>query len=315
MAQKETYSLRSQLNKNCKKNCNKEDRALTTEEGICRITSSVIDGGIVRCVGEWSYKKIHWLTRYFSIFARGMGKKWGLNYIEICCGPGRCIIRESGQEIDGTALTIINHDIFNSFQKAIFVDNNSDSVSVLNKRIRDLGKHEIAEALIGDYNDINGMKEILSNVPQKCLNLVFIDPTDCSIPFPLIEALSSILIKADFIINIAIGTDLTRNIKQAILDTHFKKAKMKYAEFLGNDYYFSDDNVIDAAKSEDYGSLRSLFIEEYKRSLGTIGYTHTGIEKVGHYYDLLFASKSSRGLDFWSKAQNIEPNGQKRMDF
>ena len=315
MAQKETNNLRSALNKHCIKNCNKEDRASTTEEGICIITSSIIDGDLVRCVGKWSYKKIHWLTRYCSIFANGMKNKWKLNYIEICCGPGRCIIREDGREIDGTSLAIINHEVFNYFNKAIFIDNNSNSVNALNRRIDYLGKHYIAKAVIGDYNDIVGVKEILSDVPKQCLNLVFIDPTDCSIPFSLIEAMSSALGNADFIINMAIGTDLTRNIRHAILDANFIKVKMKYIDFLGNDDYFSNKEVINAAKQDDNSIMRNLFIEEYKRRLGAIGYVYTGIEKVEHYYDLLFASKHSLGLNFWKKSQHVEPSGQARMDF
>jgi three-Cys-motif partner protein len=316
MAQNITLSLRSKPNKCCRKNCNKDDRLLITEEGICKNTSSVIDGAIIRCVGEWSREKIHWLIRYFSIFALGMSKKWtGLNYIEICCGPGRCVIRDNGEEIDGTSLAIINHDFFKFFKQAIFIDNNSHSVEALNSRIRYLGKDDIAKSVIGDYNDIHGIKKILSNLPRKCLNLVFIDPTDCSIPFSLIEALSGTLRYADFIINVAIGTDLNRNIKQAVLDPHFKKAKMKYVGFLGNDDFFRNRNVIAAAHQDDYSRMRSLFVEEYKKNLGAIGYIHTGSEKVLHYYDLLFASKDSRGLDFWRKAQHVEPGGQTRMDF
>lgn len=297
------------------RNCNQEDRTSITEEGICKKVSSVIDENIVRCVGAWSDEKIHWLTRYFSIFTIGMRKKWNLNYIEICCGPGRCIIRESGQEIDGTSLAIINHDFFDSFKKAIFIDNNSDSIRVLNKRIQDLGKYAIAEGVVGDYNDIDGIKRILSDMPSRCLNLVFIDPTDCGIPFTLIEAISDSLVTADFIINVAMGTDLTRNIRQAILEPRYNKVKKKYARFLGSPDYFKRREVIAAAKSNNQRRMRSLFMEEYKKNLSAIGYLHTDTEGVEHYYELLFASKNYRGLDFWRKAQKIEPSGQKRFDF
>lgn len=140
MTKKEIDSLRSVSNKSCKQNCNQGDRTIITEEGICNRVTSVADGEIIRCVGKWTDKKIHWLTRYFSIFARGMSKKWSLNYIEICSGPGRCIIRERGQEIDGTSLSIIKHDFINLFKKALFMDNNNSSISALNKRIYALKK-------------------------------------------------------------------------------------------------------------------------------------------------------------------------------
>jgi three-Cys-motif partner protein len=311
---KEIDLLRSRPNNNCKRNCTQEDRKLITEEGICKETFSVIDGEIIRCSGAWSYEKIYWLTRYFSIFARGMSKKWGLNYIEICSGPGRCILRENGQEIDGTSLSILNHDFFGYFKKAIFIDNNSDAIGALNRRIRSLGKQSIAEGVIGDYNDVDRIKEILSGAPERCLNLVFIDPTDCSIPFALIEVIDNVLINVDFIINVAIGTDISRNIRQAVLDTHYEKVRTKYVGFLGSPDYFKKAEVVAAAKDDDHKKMRLLFMTEYKKRLGSIRYIYTDTERVEHYYDLLFASKHKKGLEFWHKAQREEPSGQRRFD-
>jgi hypothetical protein len=67
----------------------------------------------VRCVGGWSYDKIYRLVKYFGIFASGMKNAWkGLNYVEICSGPGRCIIRDQRTEMDGTARSIITHPVF-----------------------------------------------------------------------------------------------------------------------------------------------------------------------------------------------------------
>lgn len=145
--------------------------------------------------------------------------------------------------------------------------------------------------------------------------MVFIDPTDCSIPFSLIEAISNTLRNADFIINIATGTDLTRNIRRAILDPHFIKAKRKYISFLGSSNYFDNSAVITAAKQDDHRSMRNIFMEEYKRNLNSIGYNYIGNERVLHYYELLFASKNKLGLRFWREAQKIEPSGQSRFNF
>lgn len=316
MYKKESFNLRAVLNGDCRKSCNQEDRVSTTEGGICKNTFSVLDKEIIRCVGEWSYDKIYWLNSYFNIFAKGMNKKWfGLNYVEICSGPGRCIIRESGQEIDGTALAIVNNDFVSCVKKAIFIDIDDASVSALNKRIRSLKKEKIADAVIGDYNDIDRIVEILKLLPSKCLNLVFIDPTDCSISFALLNAISNILSNVDIIINVVIGTDINRNIKQTILDHRFGKAKRKYIRFLGSSEYFKKPEVIRAAQIEDHAKMKSLFMEEYKKSLAAIGYIHTGVEEVEHYYDLLFASKNKQGLKFWHEVQKLEPSGQRRFDF
>jgi hypothetical protein len=71
---------------------------------------SVLDNLPIRPVGEWAYDKIYRLVHYFGIFAGGMKNRWAaLNYVEIGCGPGRCVLRENCLEIDGTALAIIRN--------------------------------------------------------------------------------------------------------------------------------------------------------------------------------------------------------------
>jgi len=218
--------LRKINNSNCLR-CSVETRSKNTKEGVCNKTVSVIDKLPVRCVGEWSKEKIYRLNQYFGIFAGGMKNQWpGLNYIEICSGPGRCIDRDNGEEFDGTALTIVNHETFDFIKKAVFIDNNQEVIETLNKRIDALGKSEFAMAVEGDYNNIEQIELILSNLPQKCLNLVLLDPTDCSVPFSLIKVIDKSLKNTDFIMNIAFGTDLKRgrNLRNAILNPRHHKS-------------------------------------------------------------------------------------------
>jgi len=97
--------LNSVSNPACHKNCNSDKRASVTENEICGVAFSVIDGLPLRCVGEWAYDKINLLLKYFGAFTVAMKGKWagGINYIEICSGPGRCIDRSRGREFDGTS--------------------------------------------------------------------------------------------------------------------------------------------------------------------------------------------------------------------
>ena len=92
-------------------------RNTVDSDGLCTHTLSAQDNLPVRCVGEWAYDKIYRLVQYFGIFAGGMSNRWkGLNYVEICSGPGRCLMREERTEIDGTALAIIHHGQFAKLQ-------------------------------------------------------------------------------------------------------------------------------------------------------------------------------------------------------
>ncbi len=308
-------NLREVGNKPCKR-CGSLKRKEVVEGGLCSEVVSQLDGLKVRCVGGWAYDKIYWLVRYFDIFAQGMKSKWeGLNYIEICSGPGRCVIRDDGREIDGTALAIINRPIFVLLRKALFIDNSEPVIDILTKRIGALNASNKASATLGDYTDPNSVATLLSTLPTGCLNLCFIDPTHCDVPFKTIENIVKTLRKVDFIINVALGTDLTRNAPSAILDPSFAKARRKYGSFLGNESFFDRDDVRAWATQGKHEDLRRVFVEEYRQRLKRLGFGYTDARPVKHYYHLLFASGNPKGLEFWTKACEIGPDNQREMAF
>jgi three-Cys-motif partner protein len=280
------------------RNCGERDSV--DDDGLCTQTVSARDGLPVRCVGEWAYDKIYRLLQYFGTFAGGMSKKWlGLNYVEICSGPGRCISREDRKEIDGTAMAIIRHKHFPKLKKGIFIDASPRVVQILNQRINALDASHIAEAVVGDYSDAPGLCRILGRLPDSCLNLVFIDPTECDVPFTAIERIVAHLQNADLLINVAIGTDVNRNIASAATDPSFTRARQKYEAFLGFPGFCVRPDVVALAKRAGHDGLRRKFADAYKDQLHKLGYIHTDIRQVRHYYYLLFASRSLKGLEFW----------------
>jgi len=289
------------------------EREQNTCADLCSIATSVADGGPVRCVGSWSYQKIYFLTQYFGIFANGMKNKWDLHYIELCSGPGRCVDRECGVEMDGTALAVLGHTAFEHLHSATFLDYNTNVVSALNDRIMRRNLLSRAQAIKANYNDTAGIAKIISRRVQKGLALVFIDPTDCSVPFATVAAMAHILPKVDFIINIALGTDATRNIKPAILNAN-SKVREKYVSFLGSDAFFTDPEIIRLAQTDQDKQLRTKFRKHYRLSMKTLGYMHFEQERVKHYYELLFASRHEQGLIFWKGALKYKPDNQGTFD-
>jgi len=305
--------LREQPNTGCL-SCDRMTRKEFLENGLCRQTVSVLDQLPVRCVGGWSYDKVYRLVKYFGIFASGMKNAWeGLNYVEICSGPGRCIIRDQRTEMDGTALSIITHRVFPNLRKALFIDTDVYVVEVLNARIASAGKTSTAQAVIGDYNDAAGLQSLLAKLPPDCLNLAFIDPTECDFPFNTILAMIQQLRNADLIINVALGTDVNRNLYQAITDSGFAKARTKYETFLGSPGFCGRPDVVRAANAGAHDELRRLFMAEYLGKLATYGYKYTDLRQVEHYYHLLFASRHPKGLEFWLEACKIAPNNQREL--
>lgn len=308
---------RLDLNRNnnslCIRNCNKETRQKMSENDLCSTVKSVNDNLPVRCVGEWAEEKIYLLYQYFGIFAGGMKNKWKLNYIEICSGPGRCINRSSGQEFDGTAISILQHKAFDNINKALFYDYSDTVVETLNRRISDLGLSNKAEAKYGDYNNPTSICNELKKFNDNSLNLVLIDPTDCSVPFSLLKEISSCLSRFDLIINVATNTDFNRNIPMAFSDQNRAE---KYIRFLGDRDFFDSRHNQALCDMKDYTTLRQYFRESYKQSLRKIGFNHFDYTPIRNFYDILFASSSSKGIEFWQKATKvIDSTGQRSLFF
>jgi three-Cys-motif partner protein len=275
---------------------------------------SVLDDLPIRPVGEWAYEKIYRLVQYFGIFAGGMKKRWpSLNYVEIGCGPGRCVLRENCLEIDGTALAIIRNPNFFSLQKAIFIDASPRVAEILNARIGALGAASIASAVVGDYSNAADLCGILKGLPDGFLNFIFIDPTECDVPFETIEQIVRQLKNADLLVNVALGTDANRNLVSAIRLPSHVKVREKYEAFLGKLGFCAQSEVIELAKLADHIALRRKFAEAYKERLAHIGFVYTDIQPVRHYYYLLFASRSEKGLEFWRKSCRIAPDNQRQL--
>ena len=287
---------------------------MTDRDGLYVSVDSELDGLPLRPVGEWAYDKIYWLVQYFGTFAGSMKNRWdGLNYMEIGSGPGRCIVRENCMEMDGTALAVSRSPHFRSLKRAIFVDASSRVTGILNQRLSALNPGTAAQAFVGDYEDPSSLQEVLESLAARSLNFVFIDPTECDVPFATIERIVGQLQNVDLLINVALGTDVNRNIVPAILSPTHTKAREKYERFLGIPGFCDRSGVIELAKRANHDELRRKFAEAYNERLGNLGYLHTDIRPVRHYYYLLFASRSPKGLEFWLKSCKIGPDNQREF--
>jgi len=308
--------LKSIPNPSCEKKCNKEKRESVAENDICEIAVSVIDGLPLRCVGDWSYEKISLLVKYFGAFSVAMKGKWtgGINYIEICSGPGRCIDRSKGNEFDGTSLAIAGHKYFPNLRKAIFFDADNKVIQTLNSRLQ-YRNIISAKVLYGDYYDVKNICNKLSiEIEKSSLNLVFIDPTDCSVPFDLISSLKATVPNMDLIINVASMTDFNRNVGNVMLQPDsYKKGKEKYSRFLGTDNFFEDQGNVAFAKSAKWEELRKRFREMYQSNLKKLGFKYFDIKIIHGYYDILFTSASETGYNLWKKTSLIGLDGQRKL--
>jgi three-Cys-motif partner protein len=306
--------LREEPNPRCKCCKGRSERDRCTNNGICEIASSSLDNGLVRCVGDWGQEKVYYLLQYLGIFANGMHKRWpGLNYIEICSGPGRSINYRTWKEHDGSALAVLRHQTYKHISNALFLDHDARIVDQLKTRIKVLDVLN-AKASPVDYRNTDHLRVALDALPKGRLNLVFVDPTDLSFPFSALQAIAQVLPKADLIMTVAIGMDFNRNADKAVM-LKDSAVREKYEAFLGLAGFFETVHSKDGRGADvmTINELRAEFTKAFREQLASIGYAFTDAKSIRHYYDLVFASGSSKGLDFWRKACMIEHDGKRRL--
>lgn len=306
--------LRPISNPQCVRCADRRQREGRTAAGICTVAGAAIDGGLVRCVGDWGQEKVYYLLQYLGIFAKGMHNRWcGLNYIEICSGPGRNINYSTWQEHDGSSWAVLRHPTYQHITRALFIDRDERVIEQLTKRINTEGITN-AEAVTVDYTDTGHLRRALLGLPKGHLNLVFIDPTDLSFPFSSLKVIAETLPKADLIMTVAIGMDFNRNAEKAAMLAE-SAVRQKYEAFLGRMGFFDSIRSPSGRPASEMtvNELRGHFTTAFREQLSGLGYGFTGEKSIRHYYDLVFASQSQKGLEFWDKACAIEYGGQRLL--
>lgn len=126
-------------------------------------------------------KKVY-VEKDLGIFTKGVAQNWGgkLAYVDLFSGPGESIIRDTGQEVDGSPLLALKCD----FGSYVFVDV-PDVLATLRLRLRNRPKLARISFVEGDCNVV--IDEILRLLPANHLTLAFIDSTGLQIRFDTIR--------------------------------------------------------------------------------------------------------------------------------
>lgn len=278
------------------KNC---DYLRNAPEGIC-LVKPASDGLPLRCVGGWSKAKHYYLKRYIDTFTTGMRLKWKgqLYYLDLFAGPGKCRIRETEEEIDGSPLLALN-SVF-PFAGYFFVELEREVLNCLSKRCKSHKVHEKINFIQGDCNE--KINEIINDIPSRSLSLAFIDPTGLHFKFSTLQELAKR--KVDLIITFPEGMAIKRNLKKFLEQEHSLL-----------------DNVIGDREWRQFKTGREI-IGYFRKKLETLEYQEV---KLGDeipirstiknlpLYCLLFASKHPVGYKFWKEVGKIEYTGQRRL--
>jgi len=266
------------------------------------------DGLPVRDSGSWVEDKLYYLGRYLKIFSVGMKNKWAgrLYYVDLFAGPGRCRIRGTKKEIDGSPLVAL---LGFTFSKYFFFEADRPCFEALEARAkrRAPDKYKNVNMVYGDCNKT--IEQV--DLPATGLGLAFIDPTGISqISFDTVRKLTANR-QIDLIINFPEGMGIRMNLHQytqndtSALNRFMGSARWqeRYRQSLT-----SFDQVCREIAKEYLDNLRSL---GYLAVDGDWIPVRTDQNTLLYY--LLFASRNPRGNDFWRKIKRISPSGDREL--
>jgi three-Cys-motif partner protein len=263
------------------------------------------DGLPARMTGPWVHNKNYYLGRYLDIFTRGIGRKWAgkLSYIDLFSGPGRSMVRATGEEVPGSPFVALSCN----FANYVFVDVPEVLATLKNRMSRNpkSGKVSLIE---GDCNEVIDL--VCAASPPDHLAVAFIDPTGLQIRFRTIERLVQGR-RVDLLMTIQFGMGIRLNLKQ-----YSQSDGDALTGFLGNTMWRKDFEV-----GGSPSQIGHRILERYIRQLRGLGYGTVENREVTVrsdqnnllLYFIVLASRHRRGQDFWKKITQIQPSGQRLL--
>ncbi len=258
------------------------------------------DGRLVIRIGPWAKDKLFYVKGICEIFNTGMKNKWAIRaYVDLFAGPGSCVVGETSEEIPGSPIVALRCRL--PFTHYFFNDLKPELIESLRSRTSS-GESAIVRYFSEDCNA--AADEIRERLPDKSLDLCFIDPLNWEIKFDTIRRLTQNR-NMDLLITFHIGSIKrdAANPPQALLD-FFPDSSWQQS--------YSDT----ANRGERTGRV---LLDSYEQGLKDLGYKEIrdhvlerNVRNVPLYY-LIFASKHPRGTDFWDKVTTRSEAGQWRM--
>jgi three-Cys-motif partner protein len=254
------------------------------------------DGLPARQVGIWSAEKLTVVGRYMGIVTGGMSGRWdGLTHVELFPGPGRCVVEETGEEIPGSPLLALGTK--KPFDRIVCVEADPVAYEALQRRVDMHERRKTVKLILGDCNEV--IDEVLAEIPQRHLALVFIDPEGVKgFEFSTVQHLTGR--NTDFIILFPQNMAINRN-----------RDKWRAAP--------PGETPLDKLVGPNWRQHREPEVQQFMDRLEGLGYLVEGAginfsnSRGLRLYYLLFASRSATGIKFWRKVTEHPPDAQGRL--
>jgi three-Cys-motif partner protein len=257
-------------------------------------------------VGAWVGEKHERLRRYIDVsraarrkFVEGSG---GATYIDLFCGSGRSLVRETRERIDGSPLVAFRcaREGGVPFSEIFIADTSEERCRAAEQRVIRAGgtprveigaAHETAKRVVGKLNPYG-------------LHFAFLDPYNLQdLDFSVIRAFSR-LKRIDLLIHVS-AQDLQRN-----LHAYIRQGDDRLEHFVPGWRAEVDTRQ---SKRAIRAALLSYWVEKM-RVLGLPPAQHaelvSGIEKNQRLYWLVFVSRSDFAKGLWNKIRALSGQGE-----
>ncbi len=267
------------------------------------------DGLIARESGEWASDKLFYVARYMDIFTGSMKNKWAHRaYIDLMSGPGLCVVPSTGREFDGSPLLALKTKT--PFTDVLLVEadpiwqtrwQNAHLVLICGHRPRSF----LATVTIKPLSTTFAIESRTTRV-----SLTFVDLLGMNVVMATLTQLTSNL-PMDLIITFP-EMDVRRNWQAAIAGD--LEHSDRFDKFFGTKRWQTAVSQLAGRRESD------ALIDFYAQQLKSLNY-HTSVlpltmknTKGGTLYRPIFASRHSRGIEFWTEiSSKRDPSGQQRL--
>ena len=261
------------------------------------------DGLLALSVAEHAREKEFALKNITGIFTHAMKNKWPgrLYYVDLFCGPGRCVIRHSDAETEGSPLIAVEAP----FTHYYFADVDEPSIDVLRERVPGInGSGKRLHFYAGRAEET--VDKVLRDLPHPngSLGLAFLDPWAWDFSFEGLKRLTKGR-RLDILINFNIGY-MKRNwrYESPELDS-FLNLPMDHRQFF-------------KTKAQGIPDTRTL-LDHHEDELRKIDYEHTADDRPvtnsnnTPLYHLIFGSKNKLGKTLRDAVSQKTLSGQLTM--
>ena len=262
---------------------------------------SASDGLPARKSGEWAKRKHHYLGNYCGITTVAMRNKWRLVYLDVMAGPGRCRIKETGDEFPGSPLVALDHD----FAQYVFIEDTPELSDALKQRVAKHPKAQQVQVITESWVEV--AKSGRLRFDDKTLLVAFIDPTGIS-QVPLSAMLE--LTKnphIDLLVTIQHSLGITWNVPQYLRAGNDQTA---LDAFLGT----ADWRNWQWREPSQFAQMAiDCFSNRIKRE-GFIDMRHVSVPEGQPLYRFTLFSRHKLAEKFWNKILKIDEKGQRELN-